>query len=323
MEPETAPWVAEPSSRRAATPGGVVPVVETPFDDRGDVDLTGIPTLVRYLAGTGVEWVMYPGFASEFYKMDSCERSLALGLLLGEGRRHQLKVVASISDHATVLAERSAVAAVEAGAAAINLLPPFLLGPARGEVSRHVERVLDAVHPCPVLLQVAPAFTGSDIDAGWLANLARSRDNLRMAKLEHVPPGPMITALKDAGSTLAVMVGYGGLHLLDALRRGAVGVQPGCSFTELYVAIWRAWLLKDVGQCEATHNRLLPYLAYWMTRVELMVTVEKEISYRRGIIGSAHCRRPYRRLDAEETRMIDRFLVEFERELPALGGPRD
>lgn len=51
---------------------------------------------------------------------------------------------------------------------------------------------------------------------------------------------------------------------------------------------------------------------------ELIVAAEKLISQRRGLIGSAHCRAPAHRLDAEEVAMVDRFLTEFADLLPDL-----
>lgn len=310
------------TAREPSSPQGVIPVVETPFDEYGDLDLDSVPNLVRYLAGTGVQWLMYPGFASEYYKIDSHERDSALSMVLESCVRHRLKFVAGVTDQATVLAERRALAAVEAGAAAINLLPPHLFGPERHEVDRHVRRVVDAVHPCPVVLQLVPALTGAGMAADWLAALTRDCENLRAVKVENVPPGPLIKVIKAVAPRLSVMVGFGGLHLPDALSRGAAGVQPGCSFTELYQHMWRAWRHDDVSECKRMYYRLLPYLAYWMTSVELIVAVEKEISYRRGIIGSSHCRRPRRSLDAEEQAMIGRFMAEFDRELPIVGEAR-
>jgi hypothetical protein len=43
---------------------------------------------------------------------------------------------------------------------------------------------------------------------------------------------------------------------------------------------------------------MLPWLSYWMQSVELIVAAEKEISARRGLIRTAHCRAPAWRLDA-------------------------
>ncbi len=107
------------------------------------------------------------------------------------------------------------------------------------------------------------------------------------------------------------MVGYAGVQMPDAMRRGAVGVQPGCSFVELYRDLWD---LRAGGNLEAfadLHRRMLPYLSYWMQQVELIIQVEKTILHRRGLIASERCRVPGWSLDEHERAMIDTFLVEF------------
>ena len=66
-------------------------------------------------------------------------------------------------------------------------------------------------------------------------------------------------------------------------------------------------------------GRLLPYISYWMLDTELIIAAEKLISVRRGLFADPYCREPAHRLDAEEIRMVDRFLAEFEAMLPHLG----
>jgi 4-hydroxy-tetrahydrodipicolinate synthase len=108
------------------------------------------------------------------------------------------------------------------------------------------------------------------------------------------------------------------VQLPDAFRRGAVGTQPGCSFTEIYVEIWRRLAEGDESGGYDLHRRLLPYISYWMEDTELIIAAEKYISWRRGLIGSPYCRAPGHTLDAEEVAMIDRFLAEFTEFLPDL-----
>ena len=255
---------------------------------------------------------MFPGFASEFHKLDPSEREAALRAALDQSRAAgELRVIAGVADHATLLAERSAVHAVEMGAHAVNLLPPHFLGPTATEVHDHVSTVLAAVAPTPVILQLAPAFTGATVTTDDVMVLARHHENLRLVKVESVPPGPIVTALAAGHPSVRAIIGTAGMHMVDGLRRGAIGVQPGCSFTELYVRIWDDWHSGDTGAAEDLHRRMLPYLAYWMTSVELIVTVEKLISHRRGLIATAECRRPKRSLDSEEVATVDRFLHEF------------
>ncbi|MBO2465410.1 dihydrodipicolinate synthase family protein [Actinomadura violacea] len=289
---------------------GIIPVLEVPFHDDGRIDLKGFHAVVGNVRAAGVPAVMFPGFASEFHKLDSSERDM-LGAALAE---HDVPAIVSIPDHATYHAVRNAAAAVERGAAAVNVLPPHQLGPSRDAVLDHLREVLWAVAPIPVVVQYAPAQTGTALDAATLRTLAAEHANLAMVKVESVPPGRLIAALADPagpGRPLAAMVGYAGLQMIDALRRGASGVQPGCSFPEPYLEIWRRWAHGDQTGAEALHTRMLPYLSYWMQGVELIVAVEKEISRRRGWFASAHCRAPAHRLDHEELAMIDRFCAEF------------
>jgi Dihydrodipicolinate synthase/N-acetylneuraminate lyase len=121
----------------------------------------------------------------------------------------------------------------------------------------------------------------------------------------------LITALSATVPPLESLVGYAGVQLPDALRRGAVGVEPGCSFVELYLEVWRLWQDGQQQDAERLHRRMLPYLSYWMQGSELIIAAEKEISQRRGIIDSSFCRAPAHRLDGEELAMIDRFFSEF------------
>ncbi|MCX4548197.1 dihydrodipicolinate synthase family protein [Streptomyces sp. NBC_01500] len=307
------------ADRTEALVRGVSPVLEVPFHDNGDLDPAGFTTVVDRVLATGVSSVMFPGFAGEFHKLDGAERELLTGLLLDRTReRSDVAAIVSVPDHATRHAVAQARSAAERGADVINVLPPHFLGPSRDAVLAHVRAVLAAVHPLPVVVQYAPAQTGTALDAPTLRLLAAEHPNLRWVKVESSPPGRLIAALAEGDRPLPALVGLAGLQLPDALRRGAVGVQPGCSFTELYVELWRRWESGDEDGALALHTRMLPYLSYWMQGVELIVAAEKEISVRRGWFGSAHCRAPGHRLDHEELRLIDRFCAEFSDLIPEL-----
>jgi dihydrodipicolinate synthase/N-acetylneuraminate lyase len=302
----------------APTVRGICPVLETPFNDDESVDYASFDRLVEHVVGTGVRSVMFPGFASEFYKLADDERTqLTERLLTRVAPIQGFTAVVSVPDHSTRLAVKRAVAAVEAGAGAINVLPPHQLGPSGLSVREHIRAVAHAVAPVPVVLQYAPAQTGTALDAVTIASLAADEPNLSQVKVESTPPGSLISALLDQTPSLSAIVGYGGVQLIDALRRGAVGAQPGCSFTELYVAIWDAWQRGDRDNAVCLHTRLLPYISYWMQSVELIIAAEKRISQRRGLIASDRCRSPLRRLDSEEDAMIERFLAEFADQLPS------
>lgn len=295
---------------------GVSPVLEVPFTDDGEIDVAGFGRVVDYVLGTGVSSMMFPGFASEFYKLTNGERDTLTKLLLERtAPRQDVAAIVAVQDHATRLAVARARDAVAAGADLINLLPPHFLAPARRAVVEHVRAVLDAVAPTPVVLQYAPSETGTSLDAAAIAAIVADHPNLKLIKVESSPPGRLIADLAAGDPPMLAVEGYAGVQLPDAIRRGAVGTQPGCSFTELYVEIWRRFADGDEAGGESLHRRLLPYISYWMLDTELIIAAEKLISVRRGLFGSAHCRAPAHRLDAEEVRAVDRFLAEFADEL--------
>lgn len=298
---------------------GVVPVLEVPFhpDERLDVD--GFVDVVEHVLGTGASGVMFPGFASEFHKLDAGERDALLEVLIPRCRAAGVAAVVAVQDHGTRVATRSAVAAAKAGAHAINLLPPHQLGPNADAVEAHIAAILLSVDPVPVILQHAPGQTGNGLDPSSISRLARAHPNLSAVKVESTPPGRMIAALAAATPAVPAFVGYAGVQLLDALRRGAIGVQPGCSFAELYVRVWRTWERGDVADAEALHGRMLPYLAHWMQSVELIIAAEKLISFRRGLIAAPTCRAPAHVLDDFEVAQVERFLVDFADYLDPVG----
>lgn len=291
---------------------GICPVIEVPFQASGRIDTEGFDAVVAHLLRSRVTALLWPLFASEFHKLSDAERvGLRRRLLEHVGEHPDVLCVIGVSQHATRLAIEEATAAAEEGAGAINLLPPHFLRPSRSVVLTHLRSVLAAVPDLPVIIQHAPALAVSPLDAADFCMLAADFPNLQMVKVEAQPPGPFITALSAGATPLPAMVGYGGLMMIDGIRRGAVGVQPGCSFVEIYQRIWRRWQEGDGEGAESLHRQLLPYISYWMQEVELIIQVEKTISKKRRLITDDHCRPPGRILDAEENAGIERFLKEF------------
>jgi dihydrodipicolinate synthase/N-acetylneuraminate lyase len=290
----------------------VVPVLEVPFDDDGALDVADFEQVVDHVLDTGVSAVMWPGFASEFYKLSDSERTLLRDCLLTRVRsRPGTQAIIGITQHASRLALEAAISAAEAGADALNVLPPFLISPARSAVLDHLHSILAAVAPLPVIIQYAPGLAGTSIPVADLTVLAAEHQNFRMVKVDDAAAGPLVAALQTGTPRLDSMVGYAGISMLDALRHGARGVQPGCSFVEVYQQIWYLWQDGRPEDAASLHSRMLPYLTCWMQELELIVQVEKSISQRRGWIRSDHCRAPGRKLDAGESASISRFLAEF------------
>ncbi|HNP70291.1 MAG TPA: dihydrodipicolinate synthase family protein [Kouleothrix sp.] len=290
---------------------GIVPIVAAPFSETGALDEDSFVALVRHLLGSGARALTLFGLATEFYKLADAERARMQALLLAEtGASPDVAGVISITDHSWEVAAARARAAEDQGADALMLLPPFFLGPGEDAIMTHLRRVIGSVR-IPVIVQYAPAQTGVRIAPEVFLRLRDELPNADFVKVETQPPGRYVAQLVErSAGRLGALVGYAGVQMPDVLARGAVGIQPGCSFTEVYAELWRLWHADPAGFA-ALHARLLPYISYWMQGVELIVRAEKLILKRRGIIASDYCRSPAYALDAREIAQVEQFLDEF------------
>jgi 4-hydroxy-tetrahydrodipicolinate synthase len=291
---------------------GILPIVAAPFTETGALDEDSVVALVRHLCQSGAAALTLFGFATEFYKLTDAERARMQTLMLRETtQRTDVAGVVSITHHSHEVAVNLARSAESEGADALMLLPPFLLAPSDAAVLAHLRRVVSSVK-IPVIVQYAPALTGVRLSPDVFVQLADELPNANFVKVETVPPGKFITQLTDkSGGKLKSLVGYAGTQMLDAMQRGAVGTQPGCSFTEVYVELDRRWRSGERKSFDALYQQLLPYISYWMQGVELIIAAEKHILKKRNIIASDYCRSPSYALDAREHAMIEQFMSEF------------
>ncbi len=210
--------------------------------------------------------------------------------------------------HSWEVAAKQARRAEAAGADALMLLPPFFLGPSEADLSRHVLEVAAAVS-LPVMIQYAPAQTGVALTADYFLRLHAAAPNVRYVKVESVPPGPLISAITDgSGGGIGCFVGYGGLQLVDALNRGASGVQPASGVADFYPRILRAFEEGNLDGAYGLHADLLPLVNLLMQGIEPLNRLEKVILKRRGLIDHDYCRAVSYEPDARMLAELDRFV---------------
>ena len=290
---------------------GIVPIIAAPFMNSGALDEDSFQSLIRHLLKTDAPALTLFGLATEFYKLADNERARMQTLLLAEtSHSESVAGIISITDHSWEIASQRAHDAEARGADGLMLLPPYFLGPSEDAILEHLKRVIGSVK-IPVIVQYAPMQTGVHIPPEVFLKLRDALPNAKFIKVESQPPGRYISQLVERSQgRLKSLVGYAGVQMPDVLARGAIGIQPGCSFTEIYVELWRLWQT-DKTTFLVLHNKLLPYISYWMQGVELIIKAEKVILKRRGIIASDYCRSPSYALDEREQTQIEQFISDF------------
>ncbi|MGP3956876.1 dihydrodipicolinate synthase family protein [Nonomuraea sp. 3N208] len=291
---------------------GVSPVLPTPFRADGSLDRRSFERVSRHTWELGVRSVMFPGFASEYFALSEGERLRLVSDLAGTVPPGCL-LIASVAEHATHLATRQVRRYADLGAGAINVLPPHFGGPPRVLVLDHLAAVLQAAGPLPVVVQFAPRETGTRLDPGDLAGLRDAHPNLAAVKVECRAPGAYIRALARHG--VPCLAGNAGVDLPEALDAGAVGVQPGGGFVELYLRILRLWDAGERDAALALHAGLATWLESWWPVPGAPLAMGKAIAWRRGLIDGPHCRAPGPTIPSgpgdPALAEVDRFIREF------------
>ena len=284
---------------------GCYPILATPFRPDGEIDEESVVSLVNHLRTAGLPGFTMFGLASEFYKLSDSDRETLIRAAFG-ARGPDQTVIVSVTAHSLEVAGKQAVRAEEAGADALMLLPPFFLGPSEADIRRHVLGVAAATS-LPIMVQYAPAQTGVKMTADSFARLNREAPNVRYVKVEGAPPGPLISGIISGGK-IECLVGYGGLQLVDGLRRGAVGVQPASGVADYYPHILRAFDEGDLEEAYALHADLLPLVNLLMQAIEPLNKLDKIVLHRRGILAHDFCRAPSFEPDGLMLAELDRFV---------------
>ncbi len=293
--------------KRTADLRGCFPILCTPFLDDGSLDLESLEREVDWVIGEGASGVVALAIASEGYKLTEAERdAVARATVSAAGGR--VPVVISAHGDGTEVALDRAQRAARLGASAVMVLPPMFVKPDWEGLRDYYLRIAQAVD-IPVTIQDAPQLTGVAMAPSLWAALNAEAPTIRYIKVEGIPQGPTISdTIRQSNGRLAVFCGWGGVGVLDALERGAVGSMPAPNFTRLFAEVQRCFERGDVPDAAARLHEELPFVVWTMQSVDYSVGAAKEELRRRGIFRSAHQRQPAARLDAVSLRQLQRWL---------------
>lgn len=293
---------------------GICPIIATPFYDNGEVDYEGLDNLVKHLILGGCHAVTLFGIAGEYYKLSDDERRKMVEVTVKAAKEVGGKTIISVTDHATEVAVKTAKFFEEAGADCLMLLPPFFLKPGASYLYEHMKAIANAVK-IPIMAQYAPEQTGVAIAPDVFLKLRKECPNMIYYKVECKPAGPYITSLMElANGEMDIFVGNAGFQLIECMDRGAIGAMPGCSMYDVYLDIYNKYISSDREGAIKVHNQLLPILNHIRQNVEQIISFEKRILKRRGIINSDYCRKPSYNTDQYFDKLFDEFYEEMAKE---------
>jgi 4-hydroxy-tetrahydrodipicolinate synthase len=271
---------------------GVVPMLPTPFDDNGRILLNDIAPIISYQLENGAHGIAALGLGGEASRLSIAERMEVADVVLDSAPRGTRVLIGISSDNT---ADSCALArhAAERGATAVMVAPPRIPTMNSHAIRNHYFAVCDAAASIEVMVQDAPAFIDVALGARFVAELAASRANIRYAKSEAFPAAERTAELVTLlGERLGVFGGASGLHYLDILDAGAVGMIPGCEAPAEFVGIYDAYVAGRRDEAARRFARLQPLLVFEAQTLDIFIASSKAILKSRGIIRSDALRAP-------------------------------
>jgi 4-hydroxy-tetrahydrodipicolinate synthase len=284
---------------------GVLPVFQTPFDDRDRIDYPALEKLFDWVFANGADGVVF-AMVSEILRMSSQERDevAAVACRLSRGRGC---CVISVGAESLAVALRHARHAADSGADAVMATPPLLHAAGDDELLRYFTTIAARVD-IPLIVQDASGYVGRPLSIGLQARLHSELGDRVMFKPEAPPVGPRLSRLLSAtGGRARVFEGTGGLFLIDSFRRGAIGTMPASDVVWALSALWRALQGGDFPRAYRIAGPLA-LLVSLQTSLDSFVAVEKHLLVRQGVLPSDRMRGPVTDiLDAPGREEIDRL----------------
>lgn len=277
---------------------GVIPILATPFRGDSSLDLESLSRLVEFQLRSGASALAAFGLASESFALSSDDRAAVLETTARVARTitPNVCIVAGVAGTGLEPALEQGRQAIEGGADALMVLPPFLVKPTPGQIIDFFGELAAAVE-VPIMVQDAPATTNVTMSVALIAELGRL-PWVDYVKVEAAPTAVKIADVvaSASGTKLQVLGGQNAQFLLDELARGAVGTMPACDLTDLLVEVQSFWSKGRFGDAVGSFTAVLPTLIYGL-QSGIAWAVHKEILVLRGIIDSPMVRAPARPLD--------------------------
>jgi 4-hydroxy-tetrahydrodipicolinate synthase len=287
---------------------GVFPILVTPFDEKLRVDEDSLRTVVERNIEAGVHGLGV-ALGSEIFRLTEAERDLVTRIVVDQAGG-RVPVVINTGAQGTEVAIAYSLAAQDAGADALMIMPPTLALASPPETREYFKKVSDAVSISIFIQDAGNAPVGGPL----ARTIAEECQWVQYDKVETLPPPLRVgEVVKAAGDVLTVFGGAGGSYFIEELRRGSQGTMPSCSAPEAFVALWNHYQNGDEASAwEVFNTRIAP-----INRIETLgwsafYHTHKAILKHRGWIKTTHTRGPLAPLDAATIRDLEDLIERLD-----------
>lgn len=280
---------------------GIFNILATPFDAERAIDFVSLRRLVDFQIDKDAYGLTILGVLGEAAKMTVDERRQVMDTVI-EHNHGRVPIVVGVSHPETETVISLSKAAFAAGAQGVMIAPPKDMKEDQTIYAFYAE-IASAIEG-NVVVQDFPPVNNVIMSPELLAKIAEDIPNARYLKLEDYPLMEKISSIRKHTGKFEIFGGLGGMYLLEELGRGASGTMTGFAFTEILVAVYRAFKAGNRAQAEHIFDHYLPLIRFENQPI-INLTIRKELLRRRGAMDTAYLRNPFNPIDASTHAEID------------------
>jgi dihydrodipicolinate synthase/N-acetylneuraminate lyase len=270
---------------------GIVTVLNTPFTEDDQLDITGLRENVRHALKAGVAGFLVPAMASEVYKLTHHERLQMVDIVLQEVNG-QVPVIAGAGETDLNKAKKLLGKYLDLGCSHVLFQIPYT-----NTVQFYQDFMcLADLQPGVIMLQDWDA-SGKGLPDELICRLFVEVEAFRCLKVETVPAGPKYSRILGlTGGRLHVSGGWAVSQMIEGLTRGVHAFMPtGMHFA--YCRIYNEYMAGNIQSAERLFNEILPVLAFSNQHLDISVHFFKHLLYQQGIYATPLVRKPILEFD--------------------------
>jgi 4-hydroxy-tetrahydrodipicolinate synthase len=287
-------------------PHGIYPMLYAFFNRQGGLDRQATRRQVQAFVDNGAHGMAVLGLGTEVNKLSDGERRQLVDWV-AEELAGRLPLAITVNAPTVDAQVEFAKFAHSRGASWVILQPPPDRGVPEDFFIRFFGAVADRVE-VPVAIQNAPEYLGVGLTPAGVKALARSHPNFRILKGE----GPALTirkVIEEAGDSVTVFNGRGGLEIIDNLRAGCAGMIPASDTFDRQARIFDLLREGAEAEAEALYHEVLPAIVFIMQSLDTLHTYGKRIAAMRLGLGEVYDRAPALQPDAFGMRCAQRYAI--------------
>jgi len=275
---------------------GIIPALVTPFTPGGAPDLESLEKLVEHLVTAGARGLLLFDNTGETERLTLPEMQVIVSTVIRQAG-DRIPVVVNLKSAEPA----QAVHLSGNGAVSAFMAPPPRTHAPESQLKITPFRAFKRAARVPVIMDYTFPPGISPLEAAESDGLLDSLDEIDIVRVNQPPAGPLISALRARSSGLtSTITGLSGLHIVDALDRGAEAATTFCCIPEPLIALLKYREHGSTAEAMNTYDEILPLLSLMGQTSAMATACEKIILARRGWIANDTRRNPSYSPDAKQ-----------------------